>query len=381
MKKLLFVSIFLLLLSISPNKVQAYGECSEYGSMVMYDSYSNTCKCMSGYVMSPKYGTTQCVLASSVCSDKLGYNSSYNSLTNSCECSYGYVLGSDSIGRTQCVSPDSLCKDQLGYNARYNSIYDKCECRLGYVISNGRCVDGDTFCMSEHGLYSSYNSSDKTCECDSGYTMNEDGQCIKKQNNVYFYLKELNTDDREAIVRSDYDSRYYLISYASGCYASSFKHYLRDRIVINLGTDFDLDTWDKIVLQNDDEVCDITHRERADSATTLVVDDEELQNNISQPVSVITSPVIKTPSIPKQTQPIKNTSPTKSEISKPDNKIISKKIKPTEVNSVKKNKTDVVTTSPTTTTKDMLDQPKNKKPGMFGRLGGFFKNLFSKVKL
>ena len=92
--------------------------------------------------------------------------------------------------------------------------------------------------------------------------MDDTNQCVEKQNNVYFKLLDLDTDNRQAIVKSEYDSRKYLITYGSGCYASSITRYKNRQIVINLGTDFDLDTYDRIVLQDDNEVCDITHRER-----------------------------------------------------------------------------------------------------------------------
>ncbi len=246
-------------------------------SMSSYDSLSGSCKCYSGYVVGKDIlGKESCISADQKCRDDYGYNSRYNSLSNSCECSYGYVFGKDSIGRTQCVSQDSICTNQLGYNAKYNSLYDKCECLSGYVISGGRCVDGDSVCRSKHGLYSSYNGLDKSCECDSGYALDDSSQCVKKQNNAYFTLKELDTDARKAIIRSGNDYRYYLISYNSGCYPSSLRRYLNQQIVVNLGTDFDLDAWDKIVLQDDNETCDITRVERAYSDTTLKPEEENI---------------------------------------------------------------------------------------------------------
>ena len=246
-------------------------------SMSSYDSLSGNCKCYSGYVVGKDVlGKESCISADQKCRDDYGYNSRYNSLSNSCECSYGYIFGKDSIGRTQCVSQDSVCTNQLGYNARYNILYDKCECLSGYVISGGRCTNGDSFCRSKNGLYSSYNSLSKSCECDNGYTLDGSSQCVKKQNNAYFTLKELDTDAKKAIIRSDNDYRYYLISYNSSCYASSFRRYLNQQIVVNLGTDFDLDTWDKIVLQDDNETCDITRVERASSDTTLKPKEESI---------------------------------------------------------------------------------------------------------
>ena len=309
--RIIFLMIGVLLFAgafFTQEKAYAYGECSEYGIWATYDYLSGGCKCMSGYVFGKDFlGQTTCVSGDSVCHDKYGYNSRYDSLSSSCECSYGYVFGKDSIGRTQCVSPDSICTDQLGYNARYNSLYDKCECRSGYVISGGRCTDGDTVCHAKHGLYSSYDDLSNSCECDSGYTFNDSNQCVEKQNNVYFTLKELDTDERKAIIKSDYDYRYYLISYNSGCCSSSFRRYLNHQIVVNLGTDFDLDTWDKIVLQDDNEVCDITRVERADSGTTLEPEEEESfyfipEPSVTVPPQPIRSLVAPAPKVKKEFQ-------------------------------------------------------------------------------
>lgn len=276
MKLIILFLLLTSLISIAPTPSFAYGECSDYGPMAMLDSLTDKCKCISGYVFSTGVtGTPYCTSADIVCHDKYGYSSRYDSLSESCKCSYGYIFGKDSIGRTKCVSPDSVCTDKLGYNAQYDSISDTCECRSGYVISGGSCTSGDSVCRTKHGLYSSYNDYENVCECDDGYTLDDTNQCVKKQNNVYFTLKELDTSNKEAIIRSEYDYRYYLITYSSGCYDSSFRRYLGHQIVVNLGTDYDLDTWDKIVLQDDNETCDIRSMERADSSTTLLEEEED----------------------------------------------------------------------------------------------------------
>jgi len=322
MKKIVLLSIvaiFFVGMFLSKSKdAYAYGECSEYGFMATYDSLRNTCECMSGYIMgrgvlgktecisadsmcrdeygfSSRYdslsdsckcsygyilgkdsiGRTQCISESTYCTSKLGISSRYNTLTDSCECSYGYILGKDSIGRTQCISQDSYCQNELGYNSTYDVLSDACECRFGYVINGGKCENGTSVCHSKHGIYSSYSDLQNKCECDTDYTLDESGQCVEKQNNVYFSLEELDTENQQAIIRSDYDYRYHLISYGIGCYDSSFERYLNRQIVVNLGTDFNLDLFDKIVLQDDDQVCDITHIEYADSDTTLEPEETE----------------------------------------------------------------------------------------------------------
>ncbi len=271
-----YLGIFIIVILFIPKPSQSYGDCSEYGFWATYDYLSGGCKCMSGYVFGKDIlGNTTCVSGNSVCYDKYGYSSRYDSLTNSCECSYGYVFGKDSIGRTQCISENQACQNQYGYNSR-STYGGKCECSSGYEFTQKSYGSGleCQSCFSKYGIHSSYDYLGKQCGCDDGYTL-KNGTCVEKQNNVYFTLKELDTDNKEAIIRSDYDLRYYFIKYNSGCYASSFRRYLNDKIVVNLGTDFDLDRWDKIVLQDDNETCDITYREKVDSSFTL----EEPQEN------------------------------------------------------------------------------------------------------
>lgn len=402
------ISLFLLFgitittgLFFAQNKAHAFGECSEYGAMVTYDPFTHNCKCMSGYVFRDnQFGGSTCVSQNDACHDQLGYNSSYNLLDRTCECSYGYVIGTDSMGNTacvsansvcykkygyhstynsfdkscecssgyvfgknsQCVSLDSTCTDQLGYFSRYNSVYDKCECLSGYVIDDaGNCTDGDIVCHSKNGYNSSYTSYTKTCDCDTGYTLDETNQCVKKQNNVYFTLKELDTDNKQAIIKSGYDYRYYLITYNSGCYSSSFRRYIGHQIVVNLGTDYNLDTWDKIVLQDDDETCDITHKESADSSSTLELKEPETLYTPTPlpvpPISIKEPPKsINLPSIPLiQKTKIVEPKPLEKEIFSP----------------TKKQSTTTVKTNSTGTTSN---QKVVKKENFFTRI---WKKLFS----
>ena len=295
----LLVSIILLVGAfVDYRKADAYGECSQYGIMA-YESLGS-CKCMSGYVFKDDiFGNSTCVSGSSVCYDKYGYGSQYDSLSGSCECSYGYVLGKDSIGRTQCISENQACQNQYGFNSR-STFGGKCECSYGYVFNNSnQCEYGNTVCSRKHGIYASYDSLSNSCECDSGYTLDDDNQCVKKQNNVYFTVKELDTDNKQAIIKSDYDFSYYLITYNSGCYASSFRRYLNHQIVVNLGTDFYLDTWDKIVLQDDDETCDITRKEKVDSSFSLEPEEEEFFYTPPPAPVIVPSKVINTTPTPK----------------------------------------------------------------------------------
>jgi hypothetical protein len=266
MKKLFL--ILTLVFATFPAVTKSYGECTDYGFGSYYDYLSGGCKCMSGYVWGEDiFGGDTCVSGNQSCHDDYGYNSRYNSLTGSCECNYGYAFSNTVFGK-QCVSLNSICTDQLGYNSRYNSLTDSCQCNSGYIIDGGMCVNANSYCSSEHGLYSSYQSYSKSCTCDSGYTMDENSQCVKKQNNVYFDLKELDTDNNEAIIRSDYDYSNYRIKYF-GCFDSTIRRYEGDQIVVNLGTDFDVDTGDYIVLQDDDETCEITRVRYVSSSETL----------------------------------------------------------------------------------------------------------------
>jgi len=336
---------------------------SKYGYGATSDYLGGGCKCMSGYIMGKDFlGKPSCVSENEACKDQYGYNAR-STYGGKCECSYGYVFGKDSIGRIQCISTDSACNDQLGYNSKYNSLSDKCECSYGYELSlkSGgglNCV----YCSTKYGTHSSYDSSSKKCECDDGYTLDNDSQCVEKQNNVYFTLKELNTDEKKAIVKSDYDYRYYLISYNSGCYSSSFKRYLGHKIVINLGTDFYLDTWDNIVLQDDNETCDIAHKEYANSSTTLEPEEELSYNFIPAPAtSPAPTQIIKTPIIPESAPaPIIKAEPESS-------------------------KTDAIKRDISTTpaSEKMISPEENSKseknPGFFNRMFGSIKNFFSGI--
>lgn len=266
-----------------------YGSsCSQYGLMA-YES-GGYCKCRAGYVFGADFlGNNRCVLADSVCRDQLGTMSRYNSYSGNCECTSGYIISGG-----QCKSRDSICRDQLGVMSHYSSLSGSCECTSGYVISGGECKSGSSVCRAKHGIYSSYKSYTKTCECDSGYTLNDHGQCVKKQNNVYFKLIDVNTDDRKAIIKSEYDSRQYLITYGVGCLSSTINRYKNRSIVINLGTDYDVDAWDTVILQDDSQTCDIVRRERTHKNTLDIEDGYSYYSQYDIPIA---PPIYVAPSI------------------------------------------------------------------------------------
>jgi len=130
----------------------------------------------------------------------------------------------------------------------------------------------------------------KKCECMSGYTLDDDNQCVKKQNNVYFRLIELDSDNNRALIKSEYDNKYYSIVYKSGCYSYSFKRYLNKQIVVNLGTDFFINKGDKIVLQDDNELCEIKDFEKVDSSFSF--NKEKESSFFGAPVNINSKKII-----------------------------------------------------------------------------------------
>jgi len=249
---------------------------SKYGYGAISDYSTGSCKCMSGYIWGTNLlGERKCVSGNSECSDQYGYGATYDSLSGKCKCRSGYIWGTSILGKDECVSEGQYCRDNYGYNSRFNSLTDKCECGYGYEFtlkSFGSGLECES-CFSKYGLHSSYDALTKECGCNSGYTLDENSKCVEKQNNVYFILKELNTASREAIIKSKYDGRNYKISYGTGC-LYRIDNYLNREIVINLGTDFNLDAGDKIVLQDYGLTCNIVSKEYVCSDYGLNNDEE-----------------------------------------------------------------------------------------------------------
>jgi len=285
MKEFILGSILLFaVLVFIPNNLRAYGECDQYGMWSMYNSYSNTCSCM-----------------------------------------VGYSFGKNFLGETYCVSDDEICRNQLGSNSRATYGGD-CECSYGYVIdSSGRCSSGNSVCMLKLGLNSSYDSVSNSCECDDGYTLDDSGECVEKQNNAYFKVLDIHVDTKEALVKSEYDYSKYLIEYGYGCLDTSFERYVGKDIVVNLGTDYLVDRYDKIVLQNHDQVCDIKNRSKVyyDSFEEIYpsTQEETYYNNnsyVSDPL-IITNDVN---SFPDKDSDVEATASTQGEVlQKPEEKL------------------------------------------------------------
>lgn len=102
-----------------------------------------------------------------------GIGETYDSLTDSCKCMYGYVRT-----YTGCISEDRACKNTYGYGAKTNYL-GSCECSSGYIMSNGRCELGVTYCSTKYGLHSNFDFLNQSCDCSPGYVFNTNGnRCI-----------------------------------------------------------------------------------------------------------------------------------------------------------------------------------------------------------
>lgn len=259
-----------------------------------YDYSGDSCVCNYGYTVS----NNKCISLDQHCRDKYGFSASYNSLDDSCECSYGYIMAKDIFGDTKCTDGDRVCRDDHGIFAEYNSSENACECSSGYVFEKQK-FSGDLKCVSctsKHGRHAEYNRLNESCECKDGYTLDEDNQCVEKQNNVYFYLKELDEENEKIVIQSNYDYRSYLVEYGLGCYLIQF--YVGQNIVVNLGTDFSVDFLDKIVLQDHDDTCTIIGVEEVDSDFTI--ENESEKTNYFTPSSLQTSLIRATEKSPTE---------------------------------------------------------------------------------
>lgn len=284
-KEIQLILFFAIVIIFVPTLIKASYGCSDYG--MAYEDFSGYCKCMSGYVWGKNImGDPYCISADQACKDEYGYNATSDYLTNKCKCRYGYVFADDMFGNLKCTDADSVCRDKIGYNSRYNSLEDKCECNSGYELSY-KSFDSGLECKScfmKYGLHSSYNYLLDKCECDDDYTL-VDNKCVEKHNSAYFLLKEINIDNKEAIVRSNYSGSCYYIKYGVGCYDATIRRYINHDIVINMGTDLYVDAWDWLVLQDDDEECNITKVNNVSCSFSL--DDNSDSNPVYIPNIVI----------------------------------------------------------------------------------------------
>lgn len=357
-------------------EAQYESACSEYGVMA-YES-GGYCKCMSGYVMGEDFmGNSQCVSGDSLCDDKYGYGSDYDSLSGSCECSYGYVWGENIFGERQCITETQACTDQLGIHSR-STYGGNCECSYGYVIDGGQCKDGDMVCKSDHGIYSSYDSLSNKCECDDEYTFDDNYQCIEKQHNVYFKLLDINPeDDKELLIKSDYDYSKYKVRVGIGCLSTTIERYRGKNLVVNLGTDYSVDTFDTVVLQDDSQTCSVVYREK--TYDDSFPEPEEEETYYYTPVNTYVAPSYTATPEPVQTP----TSETSNFTYDTPLESLTTSDETPENEATTSDQGDMIET-PTTTTISAPDEqltqqsePEEEvKVGFFRKIINFFKGLF-----
>lgn len=108
-----------------------------------------------------------------------------------------------------------------------------------------------------------------SCKCIEWYTY-KNSMCVKKQNNVYFHLETnfdpswinwTNIEEMRSsmnIIRDQYWNRYRTKIDPISCNFKKLNNYEWWLIVVNLWYDFTLDVWDRIIMQDDDDACDIT---------------------------------------------------------------------------------------------------------------------------
>jgi len=131
--------------------------------MSYYDSLSDSCKCISGYIVQ----NNSCVNGNTYCKNNYASGSNYNIISKKCECSYG-----EFVYKNKCISYNNYCKEILGNNAKYNTIKNSCECLSRYIYDGNKCISETSYCKNSMGLFSKYNSIEKKCECMSGYEYN-----------------------------------------------------------------------------------------------------------------------------------------------------------------------------------------------------------------
>jgi hypothetical protein len=250
--------------------VQSY--CwSNYGTYSQYDYTSNSCKCINGSLWGKSYsGGLYCIEGSTYCSLNYGAGSQYDLNSNSCKCAIGYIVQQDTFGNSSCVSGTTACWNKYGINSQFDYTSGRCICISGYIFSNdssgnSKCLDVNSVCQNKFGLNSKYNPETAKCECNSGYIFNSANQCVGN----YFKLIEIDTTNKKVIIKSDADGAYYAVEYGLGCYDSSFSQYLNKDVAVDFGIGIDLAIGDKIILQNDNETCEIKSGAKVESTFTL----------------------------------------------------------------------------------------------------------------
>ncbi len=135
-----------------------------------YDSFSDSCKCYSGYIKSG----SRCISQDEYCQNIYGFSSKYNISKDNCECKYGYVFDN-----SKCISGNQYCWNKYGFNSSYNSLSKTCECRYGYVFNRmgTKCISEDEACREQFGFGAKAAISSDKCECKYGYAW-EGNNCV-----------------------------------------------------------------------------------------------------------------------------------------------------------------------------------------------------------
>lgn len=232
-----------------------------------------TCSCMSWYSFSKDtFWKDTCVSNNTLCQDEFWYNSIGN-LDWTCSCKSWYWFKDKTYWWwKECVSLNTLCEDKFWYNSTYNWLADKCECSYWYDLKLKSWLNWNSYectsCFWIYWLDSEYNSINKSCWCKDGYII-KDGKCELKSNSAYFFLSEYNDKDNTAIVISYYNKKKYLLELRFTSWLYKAEDFVWKSIVINMWTDFNIDKYDKFVLNNETKTTDIV----SDILTVEEVDD------------------------------------------------------------------------------------------------------------
>lgn len=290
-----------------------------------------------------------------------------------CRCMAGYVMGENMFGDSSCISEDQACEDTYGYHAQAD-YGGGCKCSYGYVFDTNmfgdkQCVDGNQTCRTDHGYNSSYSSLSNSCECDNNYTFDENYQCVKKQNNVYFTLLDINPDDdKELLIKSNYDYSMYKVRVGIGCLSTTIERYLGRNLVINLGTDYYVDMFDTVVLQDDNQTCSIMYREK--TYDDSFPEPEEEDTYYYTPISTHVAPTYD--SIPESTPEPTNYEYTPQQGNTVNNEIINIGMTPSN----QTNPVESTTTAEENVSPEVQQETPEVKVSLFRKIINFFINLF-----
>ena len=287
MKKIIFFLFFLLinLLYIQNTNWLNHYWCSQYWFALATIDWK--CECMSWYRFWKDFmWETKCISSSTYCRDTYWWNSRSN-INDECVCNNWYHFETTTSllwKKVQCVKNKS-CSDIYWFWATENFSWN-CICRNWYIwwekYWKDYCIDWYSFCTEKYWYNISFNQINNSCECNYWYII-KDWKCEKKHNSAYFFLSEYNDDKNQAIVISYTTKKVYLIELRYTIRLYKAEDFIWKSIVINMWTDFDIDRYDKFILNNQtkttDIVVDIIDVEEVDEDFTLKTCQEIFWNN------------------------------------------------------------------------------------------------------